>query len=75
MLKDTDIESIKKLYSNTPLTETQKTFLSRCSQGQFLLNITNKNRLRINVFATPLQQYYMGESDELPIEDYSDNEN
>ncbi len=74
MLKDTDIESIKKLYSNTPLTETQKTFLSRCSQGQFLLNITNKNRLRINVFATPLQQYYMGESDEIPIEDYSDEE-
>lgn len=66
MLKDTDVESVEKLYSNTPLTETQKTFLSRCSQGQFLLNITNKNRLRVNVFATPLQMYYMGESDELP---------
>ena len=30
------------------------------------INITNKNRLRINVFATPLQLYYMGESDEFP---------
>ncbi len=66
MLKDTDITAVEKLYSNTPLTETQKTFLSRCNQGQFLLNITNRNRLRVNVFATPLQMYYMGESDELP---------
>jgi len=66
MLKDTDITAVEKLYSNTPLTETQKTFLSRCNQGQFLLNITNRNRLRVNVFATPLQMYYMGESDEIP---------
>lgn len=69
MLKDTDVEAVEKLYSNTPLTETQKAFLSRASQGQFLLNITNKNRLRVNVFATPLQTYYMGESDEKPIID------
>ena len=67
MLKDTDVEAVEKLYSNTPLTETQKMFLSRCNQGQFLLNITNKNRLRINVFATPIQTYYMGESDDEPI--------
>ncbi|MDO5556563.1 MAG: DUF87 domain-containing protein, partial [Clostridia bacterium] len=60
MLKDTDVEAVEKLYSNTPLTETQKTFLSRANQGQFLLNITNKNRLRVNVFATPIQTYYMG---------------
>ena len=66
MLKDNDIKAIEKIYANTPLTETQKSFLGRCSQGQFLVNITNKNRLRINVFATPLQQYYMGESDEHP---------
>ena len=69
MLKDTDVEAVEKLYSNTPLTETQKSFLSRANQGQFLLNITNKNRLRVNVFATPLQTYYMGESDEKPIID------
>lgn len=69
MLKDTDVEAVEKLYSNTPLIETQKAFLSRANQGQFLLNITNKNRLRVNVFATPLQTYYMGESDEKPIID------
>lgn len=68
MLKDSDIESIEKLYSNIPLTETQKSFLSKCQQGQFLLNITNKNRLRVNVFANPVQRYFMGESDECPIE-------
>ena len=67
MLKDNDIQAIEKIYTNTPLTETQKSFLSRCSQGQFLVNITNKNRLRLNVFATPVQLYYMGESDELPV--------
>lgn len=67
MLKDTDVEAVEKLYSNTPLTETQKMFLSRCNQGQFLLNITNKNRLRVNIFATPVQTYYMGESDDEPI--------
>ena len=72
MLKDNDIKAIEKIYANTPLTETQKSFLGRCSQGQFLVNITNKNRLRINVFATPLQQYYMGESDEHPY--YEENE-
>ena len=66
MLKDTDVDAVDKLYSNSPLTETQKTFLSRCNQGQFLLNITNKDRLRVNVFATPLQTFYMGETDELP---------
>lgn len=64
MLKDSDVDAVGKLYSNTPLTDTQKAFLSRANQGQFLLNITNKNRLRVNVFATPLQAYYMGESDD-----------
>ena len=66
MLKDNDIQAIEKIYTNTPLTETQKAFLSKCNQGQFLINITNKNRLRISVFATPLQQYYMGELEEYP---------
>lgn len=69
MLKDTDVASVEKLYSNTPLTETQKSFLSRCSQGQFLLNITNKNRLRVNVFANPVQKYYMGEESDYPGEE------
>lgn len=68
MLKDSDVNSVEQLYSNNPLTETQKAFLSRCNQGQFLLNITNKKRLRVNVFATPLQTYYMGETDDIPNE-------
>lgn len=73
MLKDNDLKAIEKIYANNPLTETQKSFLSRCSQGQFLVNITNKNRLRLNVFATPLQMYYMGETDDIPYsEDYGD---
>lgn len=38
-----------------------------CSQGQFLLNINNKKRIRVNIFATPVQMYYMGESDEIPF--------
>lgn len=62
MLKDKDVQAIEQIYANNPLTETQKAFLNRCSQGQFLLNITNKNRLRINVFANPIQTYYMGEN-------------
>lgn len=66
MLKDNDLKAIEKIYTNTPLTETQKSFLGRCSQGQFLVNITNKNRLRLSVFATPLQMYYMGEIDDYP---------
>lgn len=67
MLKDKDIQAIEKIYANNPLTETQKNFLSRCSQGQFLLNITNKNRLRINVLANPTQIYYMGEDNKIKV--------
>ena len=66
MLKDKDIQAVEQIYANNPLTETQKSFLSKCGQGQFLLNITNKNRLRLNVFANPMQIYYMGETNELP---------
>lgn len=65
MLKDNDVEAVAKLYTNTPLTETQKNFLAKCSQGEFLLNITNKNRIRTKVFATPIQKYFMGEIDEV----------
>ena len=74
MLKDNDLQAIEKIYTNTPLTETQKSFLNRCSQGQFLVNITNKIRLRINVFATPLQMYYMGETDDYPTIDETNHD-
>lgn len=66
MLKDDDLQAVEKVYANNKLTETQKNFLTRCSQGQFLVNITNKQRLRVNVYATPLECYYMGESEEKP---------
>ena len=68
MLKDNDVEAVAKLYTNTPLTETQKNFLAKCNQGEFLLNITNKNRIRTKVFATPIQKYFMGEVDEITQE-------
>lgn len=64
MLKDDDLQALEKIYANNKLTETQKAFLTRCNQGQFLINITNKQRLRINVYATPLESYYMGESED-----------
>ncbi len=67
MLKDDDLQALEKVYANNKLTETQKAFLTRCNQGQFLVNITNKQRLRINVYATPLEIYFMGESDEKPF--------
>ncbi len=62
MLKDDDLTSVEKIYANNKLTETQKNFLMSCHQGQFLVNITNKKRLRVNVVATPLETYFMGES-------------
>ena len=68
MLKDNDVAAVAKLYTNTPLTETQKNFLAKCNQGEFLLNITNKNRIRTKVFATPIQKYFMGEVDEITQE-------
>lgn len=63
MLKDDDLTAVEKIYSNNKLTETQKNFLMSCHQGQFLINVTNKKRLRVNVVATPLETYYMGETD------------
>lgn len=65
MLKDNDVEAVSKLFINTPLTETQKNFLAKCSQGEFLLNITSRNRIRTKVFATPIQKFYMGEINEI----------
>jgi len=70
MLKDDDLQALEKIYANNKLTETQKAFLTRCNQGQFLINITNKQRLRINVYATPLETYYMGESEDKFKENY-----
>ena len=62
MLKDDDLTAVEKIYANNRLTETQKNFLTNCHQGQFLVNVTNKKRLRVNVIATILETYFMGES-------------
>ena len=62
MLKDDDLSAVEKIYTNNKLTETQKAFLTNCHQGQFLVNITNKKRLRVNVIATMLETFFMGES-------------
>ncbi len=66
LLDDRAVQDVEKIYANEPLTETQKKFLITCTQGYFLINITNKNRIRVHVLATPLQLYYMGESDDYP---------
>ena len=64
MLKSDDLKAIDSIYSTEPLTETQKAFLNKAELGDFLLNITNKNRLRIKVFATTLERYYMGDEEQ-----------
>lgn len=75
MLKDNDLQAVEKIYQSNPLTETQKAFLNKAKLGDFLLNITNKKRLRVNVFATPLERYYMGDEEEnQEVEDMRINE-
>ncbi len=61
MLNEADLLAYLELFKENPLTDTQKTFLLKSSQGEFLLNITRKKRLRIKVSATPLEQQMMGE--------------
>ena len=61
MLKEADMNAYIELFKENPLTEAQKDFLLKASQGEFLLNITNKKRLRIKIEATPLEVEKMGE--------------
>ncbi|MDD4188225.1 MAG: DUF87 domain-containing protein [Bacilli bacterium] len=61
MLKEADMLAYLELFKENPLTDTQKNFLLQANQGEFLLNITRKNRLRIKISATPLEQEMMGE--------------
>lgn len=65
MLKDNDLQAVEKIYKNNPLTETQKNFLNKAQLGDFLMNITNKQRIGVSVFATPLERYYMGDNEEI----------
>ncbi len=62
MLKEADMLAYLELFKENPLTDTQKNFLLKANQGEFLLNITRKKRLRIKISATPLEEEMMGES-------------
>lgn len=61
MLKEADMSAYLELFKENPLTDTQKAFLLTANQGEFLLNVTRKKRLRIKISATPLEQEMMGE--------------
>lgn len=61
VLKEDDLSAYIELFKQNPLTDTQKQFLLRAKQGEFLLNITNKKRVRLWVRATELERYLMGE--------------
>ena len=61
VLKEDDLSAYLELFKQNPLTDTQKEFLLRAKQGEFLLNITNKKRVRLWVRATELERNLMGE--------------
>ena len=61
MLKEDDLLAYLELFKQNPLTDTQKKFLMSAKQGEFLLNIDSKNRLRIWIRATELERKMMGE--------------
>jgi len=60
-LKEDDLSAYLELFKQNPLTDTQKEFLLRAKQGEFLLNITSKRRVRLLVRATPYEVKLMGE--------------
>ena len=61
MMKEADMLAYLELFKENPLTDTQKSFLLKANQGEFLFNITRKNRLRVKISATPLEIEMMGE--------------
>ena len=64
MLKEDDFTAYLELFKQNPLTDTQKQFLQKAKQGEFLLNITNKQRVRLLICASPLERKLMGEDEE-----------
>ena len=62
MLKEDDLQAYLELFKNNPLTDTQKSFLLSAKRGEFLLNISNKERLRVWIRATELERQMMGEN-------------
>lgn len=63
MLKENDLQAYLDIFKQNPLTDTQKEFLSRAKQGEFLLNVTNKKRIRLWIRATELERKLMGEDE------------
>ena len=63
MLKEDDLIAYLELFKQNPLTDTQKAFLMSARRGEFLLNVDFKNRLRIWIRATDLEQKMMGEGE------------
>ena len=61
MLKEDDLIAYLELFKNNPLTDTQRNFLLQAKRGEFLLNVDNKNRLRVWIRATELEREMMGE--------------
>ena len=61
MLKEDDLMAYLELFKQNPLTETQKNFLMNSKQGEFLLNIDSKNRLRIWIKASKLEHNLIGD--------------
>lgn len=63
-LKEDDLLAYLELFKQNPLTDTQKKFLLSSKQGEFLLNVDSKVRLRLKVEATELEKEMMGEINE-----------
>lgn len=61
MLKENDLQTYLKLFYENPLTDTQKEFLMKAEQGQFLLTINSKKRIREQILASPVEVELMGE--------------
>lgn len=61
MLKEDDLSTYLKLFSQNPLTDTQREFLLKAEQGEFLLTVSPKERLGVKIIATPLEAELMME--------------
>ena len=61
MLKEADMNAYFELFKDNPLTETQKDFLLKAGQREFLLSITRKKKLRLKVEANVMEKEMMGE--------------
>ena len=61
MMKEEDLSTYLKLFYQKPLTDTQQEFLMKAEQGEFLLTIDSKNRIRVKVTSTPKEIELMGE--------------